>query len=83
MGDNIKEKRQPKKMRRLKCAISEAAKGAIAVKKVAVEVLEEEHVDYLMPPLVPSVASHGENNGRDALVGGKEEREVLSHKCDL
>ena len=68
-------------LRRFKYTISEAAIGPIAVKEIAVDALEEE-VDGPLPPLVPGVASPGESGGRDALVGGEEEREVLSNKCD-
>ena len=60
-----------KSLWRLKYTISEATIGTIAVKEVAVGVLEED-VDGLLPPLVPRLASPGVSDGRDALVEGKE-----------
>ena len=56
-------------------SVSEAVIGAIAVKKAPVEVLEED-VDGLLPPQVHSVARPGEDDGKDALVGGEVEREA-------
>ena len=56
---------------RLKYTISEAAIGTIALKEVAVGVLEED-VDGPLPPLAPRVTSPGESGGGDALVERKE-----------
>ena len=56
-------------------SVSEAVIGAIAVKEAPVEVLKED-VDGLLPPQVHSVARPGEDNGKDALVGGEVEREA-------
>ena len=57
-------------------SVSEAVIGAIAVKEAPVEVLEED-ADGLLPPQVRSVARPGEDDGKDALVGGEiEEREA-------
>ena len=55
-------------------SVSEAVKGTIAAKEAPVEVLEE--VDGLLPPQVHSVARPGEDDGKDALVGGELEREA-------
>ena len=57
-------------------SVSEAVKGTIAVKEAPVEVLEED-IDGHLPPQVCSVARPGEDDGKDALVGGEvEEREA-------
>ena len=58
-------------------SVSEAVIGAIAVKEAPVEVLEED-VDGLLPPQVDSVARPGEDDGKDALVGGELEREATA-----
>ena len=48
--------------------------GVIAVKEVAVEVLED--IDGLLPPAVHSFARHGEVDGKHTLVGKQVRREV-------
>ena len=56
-------------------SVLEAVIGPIAVKEAPVEVLNED-VDGLLPPQVRSVARPGEDDGKDALVGGELEREA-------
>ena len=50
----------------------------MAVKEAAVEVLNEEDTHGLLPPLVTSVASPVEIDGRNGLVGGKYQSEAVS-----
>ena len=60
-----------------KCFRSCDRRHCIAVKEAPVEVLQED-VDGLLPPQVHSVARPGEDDGKDALLGGEVEREALA-----